>query len=66
MDHVTLTNANDEINLAHVVDQVVISRDELMKLSDSIHAPKGQSVVNLPPNDLRYQLNVFRHKLTLD
>ena len=60
----TFLNTNDEIDIAQVVDQVVISRGELMKLTDSIHAPKTQSIVNLPPKDLRHQLNALYHKPT--
>jgi len=37
-DHVTLQNANDIVDIAKLVDQVVASRDAQMNLYDSIHA----------------------------
>ena len=60
----TSTNANDVVDVAKLVDQVITSRGVQQKLSDSIHAPKGLSVVNLSLNDLRHRLNVLQHKLT--
>ena len=57
-------NANNNVDVAKVIDQIVISRDKLMNLSDSIHTPKRPLVVNLPPKDLRYHLNALRHKPT--
>src|SRR6266498_2910258 len=61
--HVTSLNVNNVIDVANVIDQVVISCGELMKLSDSIHIPKGQlAFVNLPLKDLRHCLNVLRYK----
>ncbi len=63
-NHVTSSNANDVVDFAKVVDQVVTSREELMKLCDSIHAPKRQSVVNLPLKDLHHHLNALQYKPT--
>src|SRR6266498_5656124 len=62
----TIQNAYDVVDVANVVDQVVISHSELMNLSDSIYAPKRPSVVNLPPKDLHHRLNALRHKPTSD
>ncbi len=62
--HVTPKNANDAVDVAQLVDQVVTSCGVQQKLSDSIHVPKGPSVVNLSPSDLRHRLNVLRHKPT--
>jgi len=56
---VTSTNANDVVDVAKLVDQVITSRGVQQKLSDSIHAPKGLSVVNLSLNDLRHRLNIL-------
>ncbi len=64
LDQVMTPNANDVVDVAHLVDQVVMSRGQPKSLRDSIHAPKGASVVNLPPNDLRHRLNKLRHKPT--
>ncbi len=61
-EHMTASNANDIIDVAHVVAQVVTSRGEPMTLCDSIHAPKGKSIVSLPSKDLRHHLNALRHK----
>ncbi len=61
-DQVTPTNANDVVNVAHMFEQVVASRGVHKNLSDSIHALKGQSVINLPPNDLCHRLNKLWHK----
>src|SRR6266498_2963990 len=36
--HVTSNNANDVVDVAQVIDQVITSQGELMKLCDSIHA----------------------------
>ncbi len=60
----TSPNANDVIDLAKVVDQVVSSQGEARKLKDSMHAPKRPSIINLPPKDLRHKLNALRHKPT--
>ena len=64
-DYVTSPNANNAIDISKVVDRVITSREELMKLSDSIHAPQGPSLVSLPPNDLRHRLNALHHKPNL-
>ena len=64
--HVTPQNANDVIDVAHLVDQVVTSRGEQQTLNDSIHAPNRPSVISLAPNDLRHRLNKLRHKPPLD
>jgi len=59
--HVTRSNTNDVIDVAQLVDQVVTSRGEQQTLRDSIHSPKGPSVVNLSLTDLRHRLNALRH-----
>ena len=51
-EQVTLQNTNDDINIAKLVDQVVTSRGEQQILHDSMHTPKGPSVVNLSSKDL--------------
>jgi len=61
-EHVTSSNANDIIDVVNLVDQVVTSSGTPRKLSDSIHAPKRPSIINLPLKDLRYRLNALRHK----
>jgi len=61
---VTYPNANDTVNIAQIVDQVVTLRGTPMILRDSIHAPKRPSVVNLSLTDLRHRLNALRHKPT--
>ncbi len=65
-DHMILKNANDVLDVAVVIDQVVTSRGAPKTLNDSLHTPKRQSIVNLPPNDLRHHLNALRHKPTSD
>src|SRR6266498_1892573 len=59
---VTDQNASDVIDVAQIVDQVVSSRGAHKNLSDSMHAPKRLSIVNLSPKDLRHRLNALRHK----
>jgi len=65
-DHMISSNTNDVVDVSAVVDQVVASRGEPKKLSDSIHAPKGSSIVSLPPNDLCHRINALRHKPPCD
>ncbi len=65
-DHIISKNANDVLDIAAVIDQVVTSRSVPETLNDSLHAPKRQSIVNLPSNDLRHRLNALRHKPTSD
>ncbi len=65
-DSVTHQNTSDVIDVTHIVDQVVSSRGSHKTLSDSMHAPNRQSLVNLPPKDLRHRLNALRHKNTSD
>ncbi len=62
LQHITTNYANDVVNVAQIVDQVVTSRGAQQTLSDSIHAPQGPSVVNLSLTDLRHRLNALRHK----
>src|SRR6266498_3819703 len=62
--HVTSKNADDVVDVAQLVNCVITSRGEQQKLSDSIHAPKRPSVINLSPSDLRHRLNQLRHKPT--
>ena len=50
-NHMINQNANDAVDVAQVVDQIVTSLGKPMNLSNSIHAPKRQSIVNLPPKD---------------
>src|SRR6266540_232233 len=64
LDQVMTPNANDVVDVAHLIDQVVMSRGQPKSLRDSIHALKGASVVNLPPNDLCHRLNKLRDKPT--
>ncbi len=63
-DHMTSTNANDVIDVAAVIDQVVTSRSASETLNDSLHIPKLQSIVNLPLNDLHHRLNALHHQPT--
>ena len=63
-DHMILTNANDVIDVAAVIDKVVTSRSTPKILNDLLHAPKRPSIISLPPNDLRHRLNALHHKLT--
>ena len=49
---VTDQNASDVIDVAQIVDQVVSSRGAHKNLSDSMHASKRPSIINLPPKDL--------------
>ncbi len=63
-DHVLSQIANNVINIAHLVDQVFASRGPLKLMYNFIHAPKGQSVINLPPKDLRHRFNALHHKPT--
>src|SRR6266540_4326921 len=63
-EHVIIPNADDAIDLAKVVDQVVSSQGEVRNLMASMHAPKRPSIINLPPKDLRHKLNALRHKPT--
>jgi len=58
-NHLINQNANDVVDVAQVVDQVVTSLGKPMNLSNSIHAPKRQSIVNLPPKNLRHRLNAL-------
>ncbi len=64
MDHVYQISTNDVVDVADLVNQIVASRGTQMNLNDSIHAPNHQSVVNLPPKNLRHWLNQLRHKPT--
>src|SRR6266540_3742733 len=63
-EHVIIPNANDAIDLAKVVDQVVSSQGEVRNLMDSMHALKRPSIINLLTKDLRHKLNALRHKPT--
>ncbi len=66
LKHVTTNNANDIVDVAQVVNQVITSCGVQQKLSDSIHAPKRLSVVNLSSCDLHHHLNELRHKPSVE
>jgi len=61
---VTYPITSDDIDIAEVVDQVIESCGGQQKLSDSIHVPKGRSIVNLLSDNLHHKLNTLWHKLT--
>jgi len=63
---VTVQNTNDVVNVAKLVDHLIKSRGIHQTLQDSVHAPKGKSIINLPPKDLRHHLNALRHKPILE
>jgi len=42
LDHVLISNANDAIDVAQIVDQVVASHGDQKNLYDSMHAPRDR------------------------
>jgi len=60
--HVPDINMNDVMNIAVIIDQINSSYDIKQILNDSIHAQLYKPIVNLPSYNLRYKLNIIRHK----
>ena len=61
-DQVIAQNTSNVVDIASLVDHVIASRGVPKTIHNSIHAPKAQSIVNLPPKDLHHHLNALHHK----